>query len=77
MPPAMQIVHRLNREKDHEVDFGGVLGLGQPQILLAAPIDNRFEELIDRVLITVGKARDGAAHVAPNPPDESRAPFSG
>src|SRR4029078_335953 len=61
MSSAVQIVHRLHGEKDHELGFGGGLGVGQPEVQLTAPQDDFVNQLVDRVLVAVGKAGDGAA----------------
>ena len=66
MPAAVQVIHRLDRQKDHEVDFGGVLGVHEAQVELAAALDDLLEQLIDRVLVAVGEARDGASNFASN-----------
>src|SRR3989442_14827281 len=64
MPPAVQVVHRLHREKDHEIDLGRFLRIREPQVLFPAALDDLLEQLIDRILIAVGEARDSAAHLS-------------
>src|SRR5262249_44759807 len=72
MPPAVQIVHSLHGEKDHEIGPGGLFRLHEPQVQLSTSYDDLLEELIDRVLISVGKAGYRRAHLLSNPADEPR-----
>ena len=44
--------------------FVALLGVGQPEVQLAAARDDLLEELVDRVLVAVGEARDGAPYLA-------------
>ena len=55
MPSAVQIIHRLHGEEDDEVDLGGVLRLGQPQVQLPTAFEDSLDEPIDRVLVAVLK----------------------
>ena len=50
----------------------GLFRVGQPQIELAAAIDDLFDQLIDGVLVAVGEARDRAAHFLADAAQEPR-----
>src|SRR5688572_20538627 len=67
---AVQVVHRLYREQHSEFLPPLVLGYRETEIQLAAPRDHVFEDLIDRVLVDAGPARDNAPDRPPDAIDE-------
>ena len=52
--------------------FVALFRVGQPQVQLAAALDDLLEQLIDRVLVAVGEAGDRAAHLPADSPEEPR-----
>src|SRR5688572_27762216 len=67
---AMEIVHGLHGEESGELLACLLLGNGEPQLQLAAPLDHVFEDLVDRVLVDAGPARDDAPDRATDSVDE-------
>jgi MacB-like periplasmic core domain len=51
---TVQVVHRLDREQDREVEFGVFLRPDEPQIELVRTLDHVLDHLIDRVLVLAG-----------------------
>ena len=51
---------------------GGFFRVHEAQVQLAAALDDLLEQLVDRVLVAVGEAGHGGAHLAPDLADEAR-----
>ena len=62
MPPAPQEVHRVNGEKDGEIEFGLVLCYGDPEIQFPGSADHVLQHLVDGVLVLTGPTRDFSPH---------------
>ena len=50
MPSAVQVVHRLHGEEQHEVSPGSLFGIGEAQVQLAAPLDDPFDQLLEKII---------------------------
>ena len=59
----MQIVHRLHRDQDREIQFGPILGIFQAHVQLVAASDDVGDDAVDCVLIRPGRLGDDAADV--------------
>ena len=72
MPAAAQIIHRVYRQQNGEVQLGLLLRHREAKIQLAAPFDHVFQNLVDRVLILSGPTGDLAAHFPAKPVEKRR-----
>src|SRR5688500_6521593 len=62
MATAVQVVHRLHGQQHGELVAGLLFRDGEAQLELPAATDHVFEDLVDRVLVDAGPARDDAAY---------------
>src|SRR6185437_15908412 len=59
---TVQIVHRLHREHDCEVELRLGFRAFQPEVHLVSTLDHVLEYLVDRVLVLAGAGRNHSSH---------------
>ena len=63
MPPAAQVVHRVDGQQNREIQLGLLFRERQAQVELPAALNHVLQDLIDRILIFAGPGGDLAAHL--------------
>ena len=63
MPPAAQVVHRVDGQQNGEIQLRLFFRERQSQVKLSAALNHVLQDLIDRVLIFAGPGGDFATHL--------------